>query len=547
MSRCFVFERLESRELLAADACYYMEVHTFGIPGNDPLRDTLYGLERIEAPAAWETTRGNRDAIVAVLDTGVDLRHPDLVNNLWQNPAERPGDGIDNDGNGYVDDVWGWDFFANDNIPQDENGHGTHVSGTIAATGNNSQGIVGAAPGVSVLPVRFLGPGGSGSILDAVRAIRYVAQLKLQGNNIVAINASWGSSGTIPQLATAIQEAGRAGIAFVAAAGNAGMNTDVAPAYPASLNLPEIISVAATDVTDSLAYFSNYGKSTVDLAAPGVNITSTLPGGRYGALSGTSMAAPHVTAAVALVASASPGATVAAIRDAIFSTVDIPRSLSGALATGGRLNLHRAVDPNAPPAPPLPEVPTVRLENGTLNILGTTNADRVTVSNEGFDVVVNAGGAITRYRSYLVERVLFHGGDGDDWFANETALPSTAYGEAGNDSLFGGSVRDRLFGGLGNDLLEGRDGRDILWGGVGDDLIWGGLGNDELHGDEGDDDLRGNEGDDAIWGNSGNDILHGGQGNDTLYGNRGNDTLRSGRGNDLLDGGQGKNTILNRD
>ena len=165
----------------------------------------------------------------------------------------------------------------------------------------------------------------------------------------------------------------------------------------------------------------------------------------------------------------------------------------------------------------------------------------------GVDVVVNAGGAITRYRSYLVDRVLFHGGDGDDWFANETALPSTAYGEAGNDTLLGGSVRDRLFGGLGNDLLEGRDGRDVLWGGVGDDLIWGGPGNDELHGEEGDDDLRGNEGDDAIWGNSGSDKLHGGQGNDTLYGNRGNDTLRSGRGKDLLDGGQGKNTIINRD
>jgi len=365
---------------------------------DDPRSSQLYGLDTIRAPRAWDTTVGSRNVVVAVIDTGIDYRHPDLAANVWRNPGEVAGDGIDNDGNGFTDDVHGYDFFDEDGDPMDlslENGggHGTHVAGTIGAVGNNGTGVTGVSWQVSLMGVRFLGPNG-GSISAAIRAVNYVTRMRRDfGVNVVATNNSWGGGGFSTALRDAIEAGGRAGILFVAAAGNETNNNDASPSYPASYTSEAIISVAATDRNDRLASFSNFGTTSVDVAAPGVGILSTTPNGSYASFSGTSMATPHVAGTVALLAAARPEATAAQIRAAILGSARPVAGLAGSVATGGVLDaaaalaaLGTAPAPTPTPTPnpePNPE-PTPVPQPGP--DLGDTLATALRVNAQGSGV-----------------------------------------------------------------------------------------------------------------------------------------------------------------
>jgi subtilisin family serine protease len=314
---------------------------------NDPLMSQLWAMSKIDAQDAWSLTTGATGAnrvVVAVIDTGVDYTHPDLASNIWTNTGEIAGNGIDDDHDGFVDDLHGYNFVSNNGTPMDDNGHGTHVSGTIAAVGNNGVGVAGVNWSASIMPLKFLDSTGSGYLSDAVRAINYVTMERTQhGVNVRVINASWGGGGFSASMQTAIQAAGDAGIMFVAAAGNSGTNNDTSAQYPANYTSPNVISVAASDQNDKLASFSCYGATTVDLAAPGVSIYSTVPNNRYAVYSGTSMATPQVSGVAALAWAYNPNATVAEVRNAILQGVDQISSLSGKVASGGRLNAYHTL------------------------------------------------------------------------------------------------------------------------------------------------------------------------------------------------------------
>ncbi|MFM8415070.1 MAG: S8 family peptidase [Planctomycetota bacterium] len=323
-----------------------------GIPGND-----------IAAPAAWEFTTGSRSVVVAVIDSGVDLTHPDLADNLWVNPGEIAGDGIDNDSNGFIDDIHGWDFIDNDAVPQDGFGHGTHVAGIIGAVGNNGVGITGVNWRVSIMALRIFDDRGAGTTSAIVAALRYATKMRRDhGIMVVASNNSWAASTGYQFLVEqVIREHGEAGITFVAAAGNNATDTDVTPKYPGGYDLPNVINVASLTPQGVLAASSNYGATSVDVAAPGTAIHSTYKNGTYATLSGTSMAAPHVTGVAALLAAARPGITVAEVRSAILGTATPLPTLAGKVASG-RLNAFAAlaslgVDPVAPPPPVTPPAP----------------------------------------------------------------------------------------------------------------------------------------------------------------------------------------------
>ncbi|HET7478562.1 MAG TPA: S8 family peptidase [Rubrobacteraceae bacterium] len=303
----------------------------------------------IDAPEAWDTSTGSQNTVVAVIDEGVDINHPDLRDNIWTNPGEVAADGKDNDGNGYIDDVHGWDFANNDASVYDPDPitgqgdeHGTHVAGTIAAQGNNSTGISGVNWDARIMPLKFLGANG-GNTLDAVEAINYAVN-----KGVKISNNSWGGGGYSQALYDAIKNADVAGHLFVTAAGNGGAdgvgdNNDTTANYPSNYNLSNIISVAATNNKDTLASFSNFGATSVDLAAPGVDIVSTYPESGYGYMSGTSMATPHVTGVAALLKSQDPALDDASLRSRILGSVDKKDSLQGKVATGGRLNAAAAL------------------------------------------------------------------------------------------------------------------------------------------------------------------------------------------------------------
>ena len=330
---------------------------------NDPSLSQLWGLHNtgqsggvadadIDAPEAWNVTTGSRSVVIGVIDSGIDVSHPDLADNIWRNPGEIPGNGIDDDGNGFIDDVSGWDFVSNDNVAQDGDGHGTHVAGTIGALGNDGRGITGVNWQVSLLPLKFLSDTGSGSTAAAIAAINYATALRNRGVNIVATNNSWGGGGFSSALQDAIRRHGEAGILFVAAAGNESSNNDTVAAYPANYALPNVISVAALDRSDQLASFSNYGATKVHIGAPGVAIYSTTPGNRYASYNGTSMAAPHVAGVAGLLAAANPQATMAEIRAALLDSAVPVAALNGRVTTGGRLNAAAALERIAPVAGP---------------------------------------------------------------------------------------------------------------------------------------------------------------------------------------------------
>jgi subtilisin family serine protease len=314
----------------------------------------IYGSQ---AEKAWNDGHiGSSTVYVGVIDEGFQYSHPDLDANSWTNPFD-PVDGVDNDGNGRIDDVHGWDFFYNDNTTYDgtDDDHGTHVAGTIGGEGGNAIGVAGVNWNVTMISAKFLGPGG-GYISGAIDAVNYLTDLKTRhGLNIVATNNSWGGGGYSQGLHDAIIRAAKAGILFVAAAGNSSSNNDNGPFYPSNYSTligtstetaatyEAVIAVASITSTGALSSFSSYGATTVDLGAPGSSVTSTLPVDSYGSYSGTSMATPHVTGAAALYASRYPTATAKEIRDAILVSATPTASLSGKTATGGRLNVWGAL------------------------------------------------------------------------------------------------------------------------------------------------------------------------------------------------------------
>jgi subtilisin family serine protease len=337
-------------------------VHADATP-NDPAFTNLWGLNNtgqaingfpgtpdadIDAAEAWNVTTGSAGVTVAVIDTGVDWSHPDLSGQIWINPGENCGgcrtDGIDNDHNGYVDDWRGWDFVGDDNNPMDDHGHGTHVAGTIGAAGNNGVGVAGVNWNVRLMPIKFLNAQGSGSTADAIGAVLYAAQ-----NGADVMNNSWAGGDYSQALGDAITVADQHNSLFVAAAGNDGSDNDAEPTYPASYDLPNVVAVAATDNSDDLAYFSNVGRQSVDLGAPGVDIYSTWPGSGYQFLSGTSMATPQVAGAAALAKAAFPSATAVGLKALLLDSVDPSPALADETTTGGRLNVATAVACNSSP------------------------------------------------------------------------------------------------------------------------------------------------------------------------------------------------------
>ena len=317
---------------------------------NDPLWSDLYGMLNISAPAAWDLTTGDSSVVVADIDTGLDYTHEDLMANVWTNPGEIPNNGIDDDGNGFVDDYYGYDFRYNDPDPMDENGHGTHTAGTIGAVGNNNLGVVGVCWHVKLMGVKIYSAFADDSTSAMViNAYNYVRMMKNRGVNIRITNNSYGgcpeTCGNDLAVKDAIDALGDLGVLNVFAAGNSGTNNDAAPFYPASFDSPSIVSVGGSDQNDNRIF--NYGATLVDLAAPGSVIKSTVPAAlqpaKYWNLSGTSMSTPHVTGAAALLAMYNPNLSAASIKATLINSADVLPQFAGLNRANGRLNVRNAL------------------------------------------------------------------------------------------------------------------------------------------------------------------------------------------------------------
>jgi subtilisin family serine protease len=352
------------------------EIKTPGLAGSgsDPLFSKQWGMNQIGVQTAWNMSKGVPEVIVAVIDTGVDYNHEDLIDNMWRNTGEIVGNGIDDDKNGYVDDIVGWDFVSNDNKPYDHTasimdmltkggnpGHGTHCAGNVAARGDNGKGIAGVAPNVRIMALRFISTEGQGTTADAIKAIKYAI-----ANGARITSNSWGSTGEDPAdpdtqaLKDAITFSEQSGVLFVAAAGNGDQmgkgydnDTNSKPAYPASYTNDVIVSVAAIDVNGALGTFSNWGAKSVDLGAPGVKVFSTvtssdkytdtvidIPGLITAHWDGTSMATPHVAGAAALYLSYFPNKTWKDAKNALLASVKKTGVLGGKTTSGGQLDVQ---------------------------------------------------------------------------------------------------------------------------------------------------------------------------------------------------------------
>ena len=310
---------------------------------NDPMFSSQWGLTKISADKAWDITTGKREIVIAVIDTGVDYTHPDLAANMWVNSKEKPNSTVDNDGNGYAGDYYGYDFINKKSDPMDDNGHGTHVAGIIGAVGNNGIGIAGVDWTVKIMPLKFLRANGGGDTLAAISAVNYA---RTMGADI--ISCSWGGGAYSQALADAIRETDAL---FVFAAGNGGAdalgdNNDMEDHYPSNLGYQNMLVVTATDQSDQLPSFANYGVGNVDVAAPGVSILSTYPTSKssaYVEMKGTSMAAPFVSGIAGLMLAVNPSLSPSNLKSLIIQNVDKVPALNGKIKSGGRVNAQKAV------------------------------------------------------------------------------------------------------------------------------------------------------------------------------------------------------------
>ncbi len=316
---------------------------------NDPDYPRQWAFPMIKAPDAWDVRTDSGGLVVAVIDTGVDYKHPDLTANMWTNPGEIPNNGVDDDGNGVIDDVFGANFVTStvDGDPMDDNRHGTHVAGTIGAVTNNALGVAGVNWSTKIMALKFLSASGSGSTAGAIRAIDYGIRMKAD-----IMNNSWGGGGFSVALRDAIAAADAEGILFVAAAGNSNSDNDTRPHYPSSYDVPNVLAVMATDRNDNKAGFSSFGATSVDMGAPGVDILSTIPGGNYDSFNGTSMATPHVAGAAALVWAQHPGLSHHELKQKLMDKAEVIPALAGTSLTGARLDLFEAIRPDGVKPPP---------------------------------------------------------------------------------------------------------------------------------------------------------------------------------------------------
>ena len=353
-----VIESLKKNELVEIVEPNY--IYKINKISNDPLFEKLWGLSNVgqKDPAgqtgvagvdinvekAWDIQTGSADTVVAVIDTGIDFNHPDLKSNMWRNETEANGTaGVDDDNNGVVDDIYGYNAVDNSGNPMDDQGHGSHCAGTIGAKGNDGVGVAGVNWDVQLMAVKFLDKNGSGTLENAIKAIDYATRMgaKIMSN-------SWGGGGFSQTLFDSIKRTQEAGGVFIAAAGNDGSNNDSRPAYPASYDISNIISVAAINNKGAKAEFSNYGKRSVHIGAPGVNILSTT-GGKYSSFSGTSMATPHVAGVVALLWSNETQMNATDIKTRILTTARRLPSLTGKSRTGGTVDAYSALMNITPP------------------------------------------------------------------------------------------------------------------------------------------------------------------------------------------------------
>ena len=536
----------------------------WNMQGDTTALKNAFGSQAGEAWMAGHT--GTMKTVVGVVDTGIDYTHADLYLNIWLNQGEIPksfraqlrdidgdrlitfrdlnstanaafvsdrngngridagdllrdtrwADGTDQDGNGHRDDLIGWDFANNDNDPFDDNGHGTHVAGTIGATGGNGVGVAGVNWNVQLVATKFLGANGAGNTADAVKSVDYFTTASVlagPSQNFVATNNSWGGGSHSQAMADAVARAAKADILFVAAAGNAGSNNDTTANYPshydskAVAGYDAVIAVASLTSAGVLSSFSNFGAMQVDIAAPGSAIQSTLPGDRYGVLSGTSMAAPHVTGAAALYASAHPEATAAQIRAAILGTAEATASLAGKLATGGRLDLGDLMSPSPPP--PVVVAPTGQVRiTAVLDDVGAVQG-RILAGGSTDDTTPTLQGTLSTALSGGETLVVYRNGakagsattTGTGWSFTDTAQAAGSYSYAARVENAAGGLGsfsaghavtielgpNRIFGTAGSDALSGTAGRDVISGipstgsflGRGTiDRLTGGAGND---------------------------------------------------------------------
>jgi Ca2+-binding RTX toxin-like protein len=555
-----------------------------------------YGSQANEAWADGDT--GAMTSVVGVIDTGIDYTHPDLYLNIWLNQREIPttfrarlndidtdglitfrdlngaanasyvmdynrngridaGDllndrrwenGTDEDGNGYRDDLIGWDFVNNDNDPYDDNGHGTHVGGTIGGIGGNGVGVAGVNWNIQMVALKFLSASGSGASSGAINAVNYFTDAAMRATGVedfIATNNSWGGGGYSAQLNEAIGRAAQKDILFIAAAGNSTINNDVQATYPANYTTTAIagyeavVSVASLTNTGGLSSFSNYGATTVDIAAPGSSIYSTLPGGRYGSYSGTSMAAPHVTGAVALYAAEHPNASAAEIRAALLSSAAATPSLGGFVATGGRLDIGALMDTS----PTLPTPMDVIAGNAATAASLSASASQASSIDFGgdqdwFRVTLSAG---WRY-SFAMDATA--GSSLDSYLR---LLSATGQQLAFNDDAVGANSRLSFTATTSGTYYLSAQGFEASTGSYNltmtaveaDRVLNGTSRHDTLNGAGGNDSLNGFAGNDLLLGFGGNDTLSGLTGNDTLDGGAGNDLLISGAGRDVMTGGTG--------
>lgn len=333
------------------------DVYGYSATSSDPMYGDLWGLKNtgdnepagsrgnssntgkagadVNAENAWKITQGSKNIKIAVIDTGVDYNHPDLKDNMWTNEAELNGaPGVDDDGNGYIDDIHGYDFANNDGDPMDGNGHGSHCAGTIAASHNNI-GIAGVMKNASIIGVKFLTDQGSGTTADAIKAVDYATKL-----NVDIMSNSWGGGGASQALEDAIKRAAQAGIVFTAAAGNSATDNNSTPHYPSNYDVENVISVASHTYDDVLSDFSCYGSQTVHVAAPGQNVLSTTPGNAYSVYSGTSMATPHVTGVIGLYLAKYGRQDLSDFRELLMNTSVYRRSYDRKAISSGRVDAY---------------------------------------------------------------------------------------------------------------------------------------------------------------------------------------------------------------